>query len=262
MKYFDTHAHYYDERFFEECKDGAMPLISSLLSSDVSAIINVGTSPETCRAAIAQAQKYNTMYTALGIHPSDAQRITASLDAAVSDIELLIKDKKNKAVALGEIGLDYHYPDTDKALQMRYFEAQMTLAETLGVPVSIHDRDAHADVMEVIRRYPNVRGVFHSYSASPEMARELVKRGWYISFSGTLTFKNANRVRESARAVPKERLLIETDAPYLSPHPHRGKINHSGRLVHSLDALSTLWDCSPEEAAKQTFENAQNFFFG
>ena len=153
------------------------------------------------------------MYTALGIHPGDAQYLEMSLEDALSDLESLILDKSNKCVALGEIGLDYHYPDTDKELQMRYFEAQMALAEKLNLPVVIHDREAHGDVMDVIKRHTGVRGVLHSFSGSAEMAEELVKLGYMISFSGTLTFKNARRPREAALAIPKENIFIETDAP-------------------------------------------------
>ncbi|MBQ2249047.1 MAG: TatD family hydrolase, partial [Clostridia bacterium] len=142
-----------------------------------------------------------------------------------------------------------------------FFEAQMRLAEELGLPVIIHDREAHGDCFETVLRHPGVRGVFHSYSGSAEMARELTRRGWYISFSGTLTFKNARRVREAALAVPRDRLLVETDAPYLAPHPMRGKLNHSGLLVHTLSTLAELWECTPEEAAAITAQNGKNLFF-
>jgi TatD DNase family protein len=163
-------------------------------------------------------------------------------------------------VALGEIGLDYHYTPFDKMRQLSFFEAQMALAEKLSLPVVIHDREAHGDSFDMIRRFPNVKGVFHSYSGSAELATELVKRGWYISFSGTLTFKNAAQVRRAALAVPRERLLIETDAPYLAPHPLRGSMNHSGLLSYVLETLGELWNCSPEAAAKQTYENASRLF--
>ncbi len=260
MKYFDSHAHYYDERFSEELEMGADELIGALLSDSVSYIINVGTSPETSRLAIAQAKKHENMYTAIGIHPSDAQYLSVSMEEALSDIEALILDKSNKCVALGEIGLDYHYPDTDKKLQMQYFEAQMALAEKLNIPVVIHDRDSHGDIMDVIRRFPKVRGVLHSFSGSAEMAEELVRLGYMISFSGTLTFKNARRPREVALAIPKEKILIETDAPYLAPHPERGTLNHSGKLVCTNKVLAELLELSEEETAKLTEKNAREFF--
>lgn len=259
MKYFDSHAHYYDERFLSECTEGVDNLLGSLFDSNVSYIINVGTSPKTSAQAVAQAKKYVHMYTAIGIHPSDA-RFLSDPDYEISLIRDMILNKENKCVALGEIGLDYHYPDTDKDLQMRYFEGQMRLAEELDVPVVIHDRDAHSDVLDVIRRHPRVRGVLHSFSGSVEMANELVMRGWYISFSGTLTFTNARRPKEVAVALPHDRVLIETDAPYLAPHPERGTLNHSGKLKYTNKSLAEIWNITPEECARITEENAKRFF--
>ena len=189
MKYFDSHAHYYDERFTDECEKSVDELLDALFKSSVSYIVNIGTSPETSRLAIEQARRHKNMYTAIGIHPSDT-RFLFDIDGEMADIESLILDKENKCVLLGEIGLDYHYPDTDKEKQFLYFDRQMSLAEKLNIPVCIHDRDAHGDVMDFIRKYPNVRGIVHSFSGSAEMAEELVKRGYMISFSGTLTFKN------------------------------------------------------------------------
>ena len=259
MKYFDSHSHYYDERFVEEREGGADPLISALLSGEVSGIINVGTSPETCRAAIEQAEKYDNMYLALGIHPSDT-RFLSDMDAELAEIENMIKNQGRKCVCLGEIGLDYHYPDTDKERQHRYFRAQMALAERLGLPVCIHDRDSHADVMAVIREFPNVRGVLHSYSGGVDMARELVKLGYMISFSGTLTFTNARRPREVAATLPHDRILIETDCPYLAPHPLRGTLNHSGNLKYTNATLAEILGITAEECAALTEANAKRFF--
>jgi TatD DNase family protein len=143
---------------------------------------------------------------------------------------------------------------------MRYFDMQMSLAEELNIPVVIHDRESHEDVMTVIRRHPNVRGVLHSFSGSREMAEELVKLGWYISFSGTISFTNARKPKEVAAAMPKNKVLIETDAPYLAPHPHRGTLNHSGKLEFTNRALAAVWGISEEECAKITEENAKRFF--
>ena len=259
MKYFDSHAHYYDERFSEECVEGVENLIDTLLSENVSYIINVGTDPKTSRLAIEQAKMHENMYTAVGIHPSDS-RFLFDLDAELADIEALILDKSNKCVCLGEIGLDYHYPDTDKEKQMRYFEAQMLLAEKLNIPVCIHDRESHGDIMEVIRCHPNVRGVLHSFSGSAEMAEELTRLGWMISFSGTLTFTNAKKPREVAARIPREFVMIETDCPYLAPHPKRGSLNHSGNLEYTNAVLASIWNVTPEESAKITEENAKRFF--
>ena len=259
MKYFDSHAHYYDERFSEELSGGVDNLIGTLLSENVSYIINIGTSPESSRAAIEQAKRFDNMYTAIGIHPSDT-RFLSDMESELCDIEALVLDKSNKCVCIGEIGLDYHYPDTDKERQMRYFKAQMQLAERLGMPVCIHDRESHADVKDVIRAFPNVKGVLHSFSGSAEMAEEFVKLGWMISFSGTLTFTNAKKPREVAARIPKEFVMIETDCPYLAPHPKRGTLNHSGNLEYTNAMLASIWGVTPQECAEITENNAKRFF--
>ena len=259
MKYFDSHAHYYDERFESEITEGVDELIDALLEDTISCIINIGTSPSTSRQAIEQARRHENMYTAIGIHPSDT-RFLSDIDAELADIEALILDPQNKCVCLGEIGLDYHYEGTDKEKQMEYFERQMLLAEKLSLPVSIHDREAHADVMEIIRRHPKVKGILHSFSGSAEMALELIKLGYYISFSGTLTFTNARKPREVAAVLPRDKVLIETDCPYLTPHPHRGKTNHSGYLSYTNATLAEIFGISEDECARITDENARRIF--
>ena len=270
MQIFDTHAHYFDARFEESVQGGADAILREIMPDPVSRIVNVGTNCQNSRAAIAQASKYEGMYVAVGIHPEDCHDMTDP-DAALDALRALLGSAESRAhdkiVALGEIGLDYHWQEyngipMDKARQAYFFDAQMEIARELSLPVVIHDREAHGDCFETVLRHPSVRGVFHSYSGSAEMAKELVRRGWYLSFSGTLTFKNANRVREAALAVPRDRLLIETDAPYLAPHPMRGRLNHSGLLVHTLSALAELWETTPEHAAEITFTNAENLFFG
>ncbi len=258
MQYFDTHAHYYDERFPEELSSSVDSLLTELFDTDVSYIVNIGTSPSTSRLAIEQAKKYPRMYTAIGIHPSDT-RFLSDMESELADIEQLIKSRESKCVLIGEIGLDYHYPDTDKEKQMHYFEAQMVLAEKLQMPICIHDREAHEDVMNVIRRHPDVKGILHSYSGSAEMAKELVKLGYMISFSGTLTFTNAKKPREVASVVPKDKILIETDCPYLAPHPRRGTLNHSGNLKYTNAVLSSILNISEAECALLTEENARKF---
>ena len=265
---FDSHAHYFDRRFESEYEGGADALLDVIYPTQVSRIINVGTDCASSLRAISQAAKYEGMYAAVGIHPGDCHYL-ADPQAELLRLRSLLENgeerKKNKIVAIGEIGLDYHFETygdipMDKAKEQYFFEKQMELARELELPVIIHDREAHGDCFETVLRYPEVKGVFHSYSGSAEMARELVKRGWYISFSGTLTFKNAAQVRKAALAVPRDRLLIETDCPYLAPHPMRGKMNHSGLLSYVLETLGELWDCSSEEAAKVTFENANRLF--
>lgn len=264
---FDSHAHYFDARFEREAEGGADAILRTVLSKTVKSIINVGTNPTTSRAAVEQAGRYDGMYAAVGIHPEDAHFLNEA-EAFTDLLKLLGAEetrKRDKIVAIGEIGLDYHadrFGDRplDKAMEMRVFERQLKLAEQLALPVIVHDRDAHGDIFETVLRFPKVRGVMHSFSGSPELAREYAKRGWYVSFSGTLTFKNAQRVREAASAVPRDRLLVETDCPYLAPHPHRGELNHSGLLVRTVEALAELWKCSPQEAADTTRKNAENLF--
>lgn len=265
---FDTHAHYFDGRFATENEGGADAILNAIMPETVSHIINVGTNLDSSRAAVAQAAEYHGMYAAVGIHPEDCHYITDP-DHALADLRDLLGTAETRArdkiVAIGEIGLDYHWQfygeiPMDKQKQAYFFDAQMKLAADLDLPVIIHDREAHGDCFETVLRHADVRGVFHSYSGSAEMARELVRRGWYISFSGPLTYKNAERVREAARAVPRERLLEETDAPYLAPHPMRGKLNHSGLLVHTLQTLAELWECTPDEAVAVTAANAKKLF--
>ena len=266
---FDSHAHYFDKRFLS-LEGGVETLLQDeVFPAGVGYIVNVGTNPSNSISAIEMAKQYDGMYATVGIHPEDAQLSGLDPDAAVSEIEKLISDEvarmENKIVALGEIGLDYHeWADggfiPDKALQSIFFERQMELAKKYDLPVIIHDREAHGDCFETVLRYPQVSGVFHSYSGSSEMARELVKRGWYISFSGVVTFKNAARVKEVATSVPLQHLLIETDAPYLAPHPLRGTLNHSGKMRYTAETLAELHSTTVEEMIRITAENAARLY--
>ena len=265
---FDSHAHYYDGRFAREYEGGAEALLATICPEPIACILNVGTNLGNAKAVLEQSAKHVGMYSAIGIHPEDCHAYADEAEALAS-LEALLRDPKSreagKLVALGEIGLDYHTDEfiegkLDKAKEMRFFEAQLELAKKYDLPVIIHDRDAHGDCFETILRHPGVRGVFHSYSGSAEMARELVRRGWYVSFSGTLTFRNAEGVRRVAASIPRERLLIETDAPYLAPHPFRGSLNHSGLLQYTLQTLASIWECSAQEAADQTAKNAKRLF--
>ena len=258
--YFDSHAHYYDSRFKNEFEGGASALLDKLFSKNVSAIIDVGDSIKSSKKCIAQAAKYRNMDVAAGIHPSCAGK-DEDLDASRRALcDLLDDAEKNKIVAIGEIGFDYHYDDTDRETQKAFFEMQMRVAEMYGLPVVIHDREAHGDCFDMVCKYPNVRGVFHSYSGSAEMATELIKRGWMISFSGVITFKNAERVRAVAKSVPLDKVFIETDCPYLAPHPHRGECNHSGLLEFTAETLGEVHGITKEEVARITADNAAKFF--
>lgn len=256
---FDSHAHYIDDRF-NQLEGGVDGLLTSLFSGEVGNIVNVGTNVADFAPTLAMAAKYEGMYAAIGIHPEDAQK-SPDLDADLAVLEGLISEReRHKIVALGEIGFDYYWQPVNKDVQSRAFSEQMKLAQRYGLPVVIHDREAHGDSFDMVCRFPQVRGVFHSYSGSAEMARELVKRGWYISFSGVATFKNAERVRAVAATIPLDRLLIETDAPYLAPHPHRGKLNHSGLMVHTAQTLADVFGVSYEEMAELTRVNAERLF--
>lgn len=260
-KLFDSHAHYYDARFEQE--GGADALLTALFADRVGTIVNIGTDIENSKICIAQAAKYPHMYCAVGIHPSDGLRY-ADPDVALAELDALLgtkeSRKRDKIVALGEIGLDYYW-DPDKKVEQAYLlEKQLQLAEKHDMPVIIHDREAHGDCFDAICRHKDVRGVFHSYSGSAEMAKDLVRRGWYISFSGVATFKNAPKVREAIAAVPNDRILIETDAPYLAPVPHRGKMNHSGYMIHTAEAIAAVKGIDVEEAVRMTAENAKRLF--
>ncbi len=266
---FDSHAHYFDRRF-EEIPGGAANVLHSVMPAPVGWILNVGTNCQNSRMALEQAALWDGMYAAVGIHPEDCHFLSDA-ESALSELCHLLGDpntrRQQKLVAIGEIGLDYHWQSydngkipMDKEKQAFFFRAQLDLAKKLNLPVIVHDREAHGDCLNIISEYPDVTGVFHSFSGSSEMARELVQRGWYLSFSGSLTFKNAEKVRKAALAVPKNRLLIETDAPYLAPHPLRGSLNHSGLLTYTLETLSILWDCTPDEAAFITAQNAKTLF--
>lgn len=265
MKFFDSHAHYFDA-WFNEYEGGASALLDKLFADKVGAIVNIATNPKNLKECIAQAERYENMYVSSGIHPEDCLYID-DINAALAEIEESIANesarKQNKIVAIGEIGFDYHLDnltDEVKAKQRYVFEHQMQMAQKYVLPVIIHDREAHGDCFEMALKYTDVKGIFHSYSGSAEMARELIKRGWYISFSGVVTFKNASRVREVVSTIPLDRLLIETDAPYLSPHPLRGKMNHSGNLEYTVGAIASVFGRTPEEIAEITFKNAKRIY--
>lgn len=267
--FIDTHAHYFDRRF-AELEGGADGLLydDPNFRRSVRAIINVGTNPRTNRLAVEQAANHPRMVAAVGIHPEDAQGLPDG-EALDPEDELLglraylsdpVARKEDKLVAIGEIGLDYHWEPMDKRLQMAFFDGQLQLARDLDLPVIIHDREAHGDCFDTVLRYPTVRGVFHGYSGSAEMARELTRRGWYIAFGGAATFKNATRVRDVVASVDPNYLLLETDCPYMAPVPYRGKINHSGYLPAVADVVAPLLGMTVEQLADKTTENAEKLF--
>ena len=266
--YFDTHAHYFDAKF-ATLEGGAVGLLNSPeFQHAVCGVVNAGTNLVNSRVAVDMARQYPFMYAAVGIHPEDAQGLPNGTpldpEATLAVIRAWVSDpdrrRRDKIVAIGEIGLDYYWEPMDKPLQKAFFEGQLEIAREVDLPVLIHDREAHGDCFETVLKFPQVRGVFHGYSGSAEMARELVRRGWYIAFGGAVTFKNANRVREVAASVPLDHLLIETDCPYMAPVPHRGKVCHSAMLPHVAEMLAELHGVTAAEIAEMTTRNAKTLF--
>lgn len=249
--YFDTHAHYDDEDFDTDREE----LITSLPGKGISLVLNPGCDLESSKAAIAYADKYPYFYAAVGWHPHEARRFDAESAAFIRE-----RAKHARVMAIGEIGLDYHYHFSEPEVQMKVFAAQMDLARELSLPVIVHDREAHADCLEIISRYPDVKGVFHCYTGSAEMAKVLVKKGWYLSFTGAVTFKNARRAHEAIEIIPDDRIMIETDAPYLAPAPLRGKRNDSTSLPYTARVIADIKGLTLEAAAFLTMENGRRFF--
>ena len=249
---FDTHAHYDDERFDSD----RAGLLASLPESGVGLVVNPGCDIETSRRALAIAEAYPHVYAAVGYHPENCAPYKPE------DIAVLREMARHpKAVAIGEIGLDYHWAENPpKEFQQEVFRRQLALAEELKLPAVVHDRDAHADCLAIVREFPGVRGVFHCFSGSVETARELWKLGWYVGFDGPLTYKNARRTVEVATAAPDDRILIETDAPYLSPVPLRGARNDSRNLRYVAEKLAEIRGTTPERIAELTMENGKRLF--
>ena len=249
---FDTHAHY-DDDWFDEDRDA---LLASMPEKGVGMIVNPGITVETSRQAIAMAEKYPHVYAAVGIHPENCH------DFVPQHIDFLRELAKHpKVVAIGEIGLDYYW-DTNppKEFQQEVLRAQLALAQELKLPVIIHDRDAHADTLAIVKEFPEVTGVFHCYSGSVEDARTLVKMGWMLSFNGAATFKNARKAPEVIAEVPMEHLMIETDAPYLAPVPHRGKRNDSSLVYLVAEKIAQIKGLTAEEVEAVTWDNGKRFF--
>lgn len=255
---FDSHAHYDDVRFLDtnEVPDRDA-LIKNIFDDGVGLIMNVASNIESSVCGIKLTEQYESFYSAAGIHPHDVISYS-SINEALDKLESLLLHSKVKA--LGEIGLDYHYDAEYKEEQKKWFRAQMELAESLDMPVIIHDREAHGDCMDIIKEFPKVKGILHSFSGSTEMAHELLKRGWYISFSGVITFKNASRILETVKSIPKDRILVETDCPYLAPVPMRGKLNHSGYLKYTAMTAAQIRNEDYDEFCTRTFKNTAEIY--
>ena len=217
--------------------------------------MNIGCDVTSSLQSVALAHKYPFVYAAVGSHPDDAANVN---EQTLALYRQLAADERVKAI--GEIGLDYHFEDPPREIQRPAFRAQLELARELGLPVVVHEREAHADAMELIREFSDVRGVFHCYSGALEQARELVSRGWYIGFTGVVTFKNARKAVEVASWLPLDRILIETDCPYMAPEPHRGRRCDSRLVPLVAQKIAEIKGLDPETVARATTENACRLF--
>ncbi len=252
LEYIDSHAHYDAEQFDPDRDE----LLNRLHEGGVKYIVNMGCNVERSRLSVEYSEKYPFVYAAVGLHPEDVPDAPSDYLDYIRRWAVL-----PKTVAIGEIGLDYHYEGFDAEAQKKVFEEQLDLAEELGLPVVIHSRDATEDCMNILRRRGNVNGVMHCFSGSAETARQVLALGMNISFTGVLTFKNARRSIEALEAVPLDRLMLETDCPYMAPEPNRGKRCDSGMIVHIIDKIAEVKGVTPELVARQTMENTLKLFY-
>ena len=260
MRLFDSHAHYDDARFYGETER----ILAEVHAGGVEKITNIASSLATSKASVRLSETHGYIYASVGVHPSDAVRDMQNADW-LQQLESLYHSSE-KVVAIGEIGLDYHYGKEDKEEQKLCFDAQMQLAEKLNAPVVIHDREAHEDTLEILARYPSVTGVLHSFSGSFEMAKQVMKMGYYISVNGVLTFNNAKKIVDIVTRLDelasdaRERILMETDCPYLAPVPFRGKLNRSDYMLYTAEKAAECLGISREEFCELTYRNACRFY--
>jgi TatD DNase family protein len=250
---FDTHAHYNDARFDEDRDE----VLSRVREGGVSLVLNAAADMHSVHSCIRLAEDYDFIYTSVGVHPHDAIHISEET------IETLRREAEHvKVVAVGEIGLDYYYDNSPRDTQKYWFARQIGLARELGLPVIVHNRDAHEDSLRIVQQEgaKQVGGVFHCFTGSVEMARELLKLEFYISVGGPVTFKNARKLIEVVQYVPMDRILIETDCPYLTPEPHRGKRNESTYVRLVAERIAQIKGCTFEEIASVTLENGKRLF--
>ena len=249
--FYDTHAHYDDEAFDQD-RDILLP---ELHRQGITLINDIGCDIPSSKKAISIAAQYPFVYAVVGAWPGNTGDMTEA------DLEIYGQLAQHpKVVAIGEIGLDYHYDDVPRDIQQHWFDRQMDLADRLGKPVVVHEREAHEDGMRIVEEFPQVTGVFHCYSGSLEMAKVLIRRGWYIGFGGVLTFKNARKAVEAASQIPLDRLVLETDCLYMSPEPFRGRRNDPGRLHLVAERLAQLRGLSAEEIENITLENGKRLY--
>lgn len=248
---FDTHAHM-DDSAFDADREA---LLAALPEKGIGLLMNPGCSLASSRNAVALAESYDYIYAAVGSHPDAAREVCPEV---IAEYRALCKRPRVKAI--GEIGLDYHYEDVPRGIQQSAFRSQMALAAELDLPVIVHEREAHEDGMKIVEEFPGVTGVFHCYSGSLDMAKWLIARGWYIGFTGVLTFKNARKALEVAGNIPLDRIVLETDCPYMSPEPFRGKRNDPGKLYRMAERLAELRGMTVEEVQERTFQNGRRLY--
>lgn len=247
---FDSHAHYDDEQFDSDRDE----VIKEIKENKVIGVLNCGSSLKGARMSLELAEKYDFFYAAVGIHPENAHEFTEEVLK-----ELRSMSKKNRVRAIGEIGLDYYWEENpSREIQKSVFRAQMQLAEELKLPVIIHDREAHEDTLNIIKEFPNVKGVVHCFSGSVEFAQQCLKEGYYIGITGVITFKNAKKIIEVVKVIPVERLLVETDCPYMAPVPFRGKRNKSNYIKYILEQIAQIKEMSVEDLSNETIKNIKN----
>lgn len=252
MRLFDTHAHYDADAFDAD----RLELLASMPGRGVELILNPGCDVPSSRAAVELAERFPFVYAAVGVHPEECGGWTGGELEALRELA-----RHPKVRAIGEIGLDYYWEENPpRALQKEVLHAQLELAEELDLPVIIHDREAHGDCLEIVRAHPKVTGVYHCYSGSLEDAKVLVKLGWMLSFTGSITFKNARKAPEIIEWLPMDRIMVETDSPYLTPVPYRGKRNDSGYVRLVAEKIAEIKGLDPEEVARITLENGRRFF--
>ncbi len=248
---YDTHAHIDDEQY----NDDRDAVIEKIRNAGVGLVNNIGADMESSRCGVMLAEKYDFIYATVGVHPSETKDMT---DADIETLRRL--SAHEKVIAIGEIGLDYHYDDTDPDTQKKWFRAQLNLAKELDMPVVIHDRESKGEGIEILKQSGVKKAVIHCFSGSAETAKELINLGFFISFTGVITFKNARRAIEALSVIPIERLFIETDSPYMAPEPFRGSRNDSSFVYRIAEKIAEVKDIPLDEVVRKTTENSVKFF--
>lgn len=249
---FDSHAHYDDEQFDEDREE----LLKRLNENKVIGIINCGSSLKGLEMSVKLSENHDFVYAAAGIHPENADEFNEDVKRRIEELAAA-----KKIVAVGEIGLDYYWEENPpKEVQKQVFRLQMEIAKKYELPVIIHDRDAHGDTLEIMKEYPGVTGVVHCFSGSVEFARECIRLGYYIGVTGVVTFKNSRVIKEVVKNIPMERLLVETDCPYMAPTPHRGKRNQSDYIEYIMDEIAQIKGLTKEEISEFTIFNTKTLF--